>query len=314
MDFRKPNVDIILLDNDTFELELEDDFGLGYMITFDGKYVPITDNTDSSPITYNYGTEIKYNGDYIFQIMDKAGNRTVKSFEVDFKSKVKKPYAINYSVHGDDNTKYLFKEKGQEYKEPDEILSYYENILPAYMTGSNNSHFNPDSYITRGEIVTIFCRITDLPFDTSTFLKTKFNDIENHWARDYISMGSANRYISGYKDNSYRPDNNVTRAEFSEMLTKISAFKSKLNALPAVYNYNFSDISNHWAESQIIKIARRDLVQGSNGNFYPDKFITRSEVVHAINKLYGFNPTSNELIIWILYYDKYYNFNGYKKP
>ena len=139
-------------------------------------------------------------------------------------------------------------------------------------------------------------------------MKTKFTDIEYHWARDYIAMGSSKKYVSGYKDKTYRPDSYVTRAEFCQMLTKISAYKTKLNALPASSNYNFNDISDHWAESEIIKISSRDLVTSTGSFFYPDSPITRAEVVHAVNKLYGCNPSSLELNFINSKYNKYYNF------
>jgi len=307
IDYRRPNVDVDFLSDNTFYIEIQDDFGLAYMITFDGKYVPINKSDVKSKFTYTHSTVIDYDGEYIFTVVDKAGNRTVESVKISTKRTLRK-HKINLEVHDYEHTNKLFENKGLLYKKNNDDLTYYENILPAYMSGSN-SNFNPNSPITRAEIVTVFCRLNNLPYDTNAYLKTKFTDIENHWARDYISMGSSKKYVSGYKDKTFKPDNYVTRAEFCQMLTKISTYKTKLNELPASNNYEFNDISTHWAEKEIIKISSRDLVTSSDNYFYPDNAITRAEVVHAINKLYGFNPSYLELNYTKSLYNKYYNFS-----
>ena len=306
IDYRRPDVDVELLEDDTFNLDIKDDFGLDYMITFDGQYVPIDNRNNETEFTYNHSTTIDYDGDYLFTVVDKAGNRTVENVEIKTKKDFSK-HKLNLDVHDYSYTDDLFDNKGMAYEKDNDDFVYFENILPAYMSGSNFM-FKPDSSITRAEMVTIFCRLNDLPYDTNAYLKNKFTDIDNHWARDYISMGSSKRYVSGYKDKTFRPDNDVTRAEFCQMLTKISAYKSKLNELPASSNYNFTDISGHWAEKEIIKITSRDLITSSNDHFYPDKPMTRAEVVHAINMLYGYVPSYLELEYTNSMYDKYYNF------
>ncbi|MBP1925726.1 hypothetical protein J2Z76_001587 [Sedimentibacter acidaminivorans] len=308
IDFRRPSVESSFLSDYTFELEIEDDFGLDYMITFDGKYVPLGGNSNTgTKIVYKHNTKVTYNGDYVFTVVDKSGNRTAYITNIDSRIKSRK-HSIDYGVHNYKYTKDLFENIGILYKNNDDNSDLYEIILPSYMNGSNSSYFYPDSNISRAEIVTLFCRITDLPYDTNAFLKNKFTDIEHHWARDYISMGSSKRYVSGYKDKTFRPDNNVTRAEFCKMLSNISAFKSKVSALPATSNYDYIDINSHWAQKEIIKITSRDIVVGNNSHFYPDKPITRAEVVHAINKLYNLNPTASELAYINSIYKKYYNY------
>lgn len=306
IDFRKPEVEGELQDNDTFYLEMKDDFGLDYMISFDGKYIPIGGSTAVKDYSYNHSLAVEYDGEYIFTVVDKKGNRTVETIKIDHKKTAKK-HKLNLDVHEEDYSEELFEDKGLPYDDSEDNETYFEAMLPSYMSGSNFL-FKPNSPITRAEMVTVFCRLNDLPYDRNAYLKTKFTDIENHWARDYISMGSAKKYVSGYKDKTYRPDGYVTRAEFCQMLTKISAYKTKLTAIPASSNYDFDDIAGHWAESEIIKITSRELIESSGSFFYPDKPITRAEVVHAINKLYGCNPSSIELSFINSMYEKYYNF------
>ncbi|MGD9568606.1 MAG: S-layer homology domain-containing protein [Sedimentibacter sp.] len=310
IDYRRPIIDISILDDETFKVEAEDDYGLDYIITFDGQYVPVS--SSSNTFSYNHLTEIKYNGEYIFTVVDKKGNRSIETTNIKSKRKPRK-HEINLEVHDFKNIDELFENIGSKYEKPNEDIIYFENILPAYMNGKSSDSFNPDSPISRAEMVTIFSRLNNLPYDTSAHLKTKFTDIDNHWARDYISMGSSKKYVSGYKDKTFKPDNNVTRAEFCQMLTKISSYKTLLNELPSTDNYNFKDINEHWAEKEIIRIASKNLIDSETDMFYPDRAITRGEVVHAINMLYGINPSYIELAHINKMYSNYYDFQDIEK-
>lgn len=306
IDYRRPELETELQDDGMFYLEMKDDFGLDYMITFDGKYVPIGKSTAVKDFKYTHATAIAYDGEYIFTVVDNNGNRNVKTVKVDHKKTAKK-HKLNLDVHEEDYSEELFENKGLPYDDSKGEETYFESMIPSYMSGSNFL-FKPNSPITRAEMVTVFCRLNDLPYDRNAYLKAKFTDIETHWARDYISMGSAKKFVSGYKDKTFKPDGYVTRAEFCQMLTKISAYKARLTAIPASSNYNFDDTAGHWAESEIIKITSRDLVTSSGSLFYPDKPISRAEVVHAINMLYGYNPSKLELNFINSMYKKYYRF------
>lgn len=307
IDYRRPYVDIGLLNDDTFYLEAEDDFGLDYIITFDGKYVPIKNTPAKETFEYTHSTVLRYNGEYTFVVVDKKGNRTVETVQIKSLRSTPRNHKFDPEVHGRDYNEDLFENIGLKYKSSTDEEKLFDNILPAYMNGKSPDKFGPDLPISRAEMITIFCRLNNLPYDNSAYLKTKFTDIHNHWARDYIAMGSSKKYVSGYKDNTFKPDNNVTRAEFCQMLTKISAYKSYLNAIPASNNISYTDIKGHWAEKEIIKIAGRNLIE-SDSNFYPDNPITRGEVVHAINVLYGFSPSYIELGYTNTLYNKNFNF------
>lgn len=43
-------------------------------------------------------------------------------------------------------------------------------------------------------------------------------DISGHWAEDYIKTSINAGYVDGYQDNTFRPDNEISRAEFTKMI------------------------------------------------------------------------------------------------
>ncbi|MDO4756478.1 MAG: S-layer homology domain-containing protein [Parabacteroides sp.] len=56
----------------------------------------------------------------------------------------------------------------------------------------------------------------------------------------------------------------------------------------ALADDDFTDISRHWARSQIEKWSDRDVVNGSEGVFRPEDYITRGEAAVIINRLMGY--------------------------
>ncbi|MFC5449104.1 S-layer homology domain-containing protein [Paenibacillus aestuarii] len=48
--------------------------------------------------------------------------------------------------------------------------------------------------------------------------KVALTDIDSHWAKDAILNGIKHGYVDGYEDSTFRPENNVSRAEFIKLL------------------------------------------------------------------------------------------------
>lgn len=72
---------------------------------------------------------------------------------------------------------------------------------------------------------------------TSVAAEMKFNDIDDHWAENVIEKWQDSGYINGYPDGSFKPNNPVTRAELSKILS--SAFE-----LEKTTELNYEDTSN----------------------------------------------------------------------
>lgn len=109
-------------------------------------------------------------------------------------------------------------------------LGYIESAYKAdLIKGDGNGEFDPDAQITRQEIATILIRAMgkkDLAASCSGD-KTKFNDDHSIslWARGFVMVASQEGIIGGYTDNTFRPDNNATRAEASAMICNYLSIK-----------------------------------------------------------------------------------------
>jgi hypothetical protein len=71
--------------------------------------------------------------------------------------------------------------------------------------------FKPNQFLTRGEMSSILVRAFELSGDKS---KT-FKDTGSHWAKEHISLLAAHNITTGYTDNTFKPNANLTRGQFS---------------------------------------------------------------------------------------------------
>lgn len=91
----------------------------------------------------------------------------------------------------------------------------YGGIMEGYPDGS----FAPNDEITRAELATVLCRF-DTKFGHLDITST-FSDVKGHWAEDYIDHAATRKYILGYTDGTFKPDQKITRAETVTMVNRL---------------------------------------------------------------------------------------------
>ena len=78
-----------------------------------------------------------------------------------------------------------------------------------FLKGYGDGTFRPGAPITRAEFTAIASRLDEM-IDGATH---NFTDLTGHWAESYIANAVAKGWITGYEDNTFRPDQIITRAE-----------------------------------------------------------------------------------------------------
>lgn len=111
-----------------------------------------------------------------------------------------------------------------------------------------------------------------------------FTDIEGHWAIDSINKFVSSGIMEGYEDNTFRPDNDVTRAEFIKMVNKNFGFTEEGEV-------NFTDVDkNSWYYQDLKKAIKAGYISGyDDGTFKPDDSISREEVAEILRKIDNLN-------------------------
>lgn len=85
-----------------------------------------------------------------------------------------------------------------------------------YITGYADGTFRGNDNITRAEFVTMLVRFIELED-----VDCSFTDVSTaHWAYKYIATATANEWLTGYADGTFRPDNDITRAEAISIINR----------------------------------------------------------------------------------------------
>lgn len=98
--------------------------------------------------------------------------------------------------------------------------------------------YRPGDAITRAEMAAIIARFGDFKEGGKTF-----NDISGHWAQKYIELAASNGWINGNPDGTFKPNNNITRAETVAMINRVLDRQTKdvSDLLPVSQMTNWSD-------------------------------------------------------------------------
>ena len=85
------------------------------------------------------------------------------------------------------------------------------------INGYTDGTFRPSKNVTRAEFVTMLVNLTG-----ATGSSISFTDVSaTHWARNAIAAAATNGWVNGYEDGTFRPGNNITRAEAVVVMNRV---------------------------------------------------------------------------------------------
>ena len=99
---------------------------------------------------------------------------------------------------------------------------------------------------------------------TNVALASSFKDVKGHWAEGYINLMDKHDLISGYKDGTFKPNNDITVAEYTTMTLKARGI-------------NAPKLDGYWYEGIIQKAKDEGIIKEGEFNDY-NKKITRGEM------------------------------------
>lgn len=175
------------------------------------------------------------------------------------------------------------------YKVVDTSLSGQTYARVSYIKGYPDGTFKPSNNVTRAEAAQMFATLLNSGTSFGTSSVTKFIDANNKWYSPAVNYIAGKGLLSGYSDGTFKPDADITRAEFAQMIS---------GYLKAGYagSANFKDVKGHWASDAIDKVFGNKAVEGyPDGTFKPNKTLTRAEAVTVLNAVFNRYTTSSSL-------------------
>ncbi|KYG90537.1 S-layer homology domain-containing protein [Metasolibacillus sp. FSL K6-0083] len=111
--------------------------------------------------------------------------------------------------------------------------------------------------------------------------KVSFKDIGSHWAKSDIEAAVAQGLLKGYEDNTFKPNNNLTRVQAVSILVRALNLTSTSNA-------PFTDISSYSEETkrEIAAAYEANLLVGKSNKFSPSSPISREELAVMLANAY----------------------------
>lgn len=121
-------------------------------------------------------------------------------------------------------------------KEGDAVFTGYLDPIPSWAKGYIISTtkkdifegypfrlFKPNKYITREEMIAVLTRAYKIKLENES-LELTFKDSDKiaKWGKMNVKAGYESKVIEGYPDNTYRPKNNITRAETFTLICKLA--------------------------------------------------------------------------------------------
>lgn len=151
------------------------------------------------------------------------------------------------------------------------------------VNGYPDGTFKPSQYISRAEFVKLIANVVgEISIDTGV----NFKDVKKtDWY--YSALNSLSRYISGYSDQTFRANKNITREEAAVICAKVFAIDQEGNSKALSTFKDEKDISS-WAKGYIASLVGKGYIKGYPDNtFKPKRFITRAEALSILDNMVG---------------------------
>jgi hypothetical protein len=146
------------------------------------------------------------------------------------------------------------------------------NNITVYFIEAGVEHIVSWSTVSDGNLTFI------APGDGKFYFKeidSIFTDIKDHWARENIEFAYIHDLFKGIGNDLFGPDMKMTRSMFVTVLGRLHGID------PSAYNKSsFNDVeADTWYSSYVQWASKNKIVLGvGNGNFEPDREITRQEM------------------------------------
>ncbi|WCN36581.1 S-layer homology domain-containing protein [Aneurinibacillus uraniidurans] len=151
-----------------------------------------------------------------------------------------------------------------------------EAVQKGLVSGYPDGSFRPNQPVTRIQWVSLLARALQLQGEEEV---TSFHDQEEipKWAEQSLSLVVKKGLVNGYPDGTFRPNQEITRAEMASVLAR--ALKLEVKNRPST---TFSDNEKipEWARGFVSALLEKGLIHGRDDNqFVPNDSTTRAEAV-----------------------------------
>lgn len=151
------------------------------------------------------------------------------------------------------------------------------------MTGTSATTFAPDATTTRAMIVSILARLENV----ASAEDAGFTDVaENDWFATAVNWAAREGIVAGFEDESFRPNEAITREQLAAILCNYSAWKGEDTSARADLDEYTDAISiSSWATDTMSWAVAEQLLAGVTENtLEPQGAATRAQVAAVLQR------------------------------
>jgi hypothetical protein len=166
----------------------------------------------------------------------------------------------------------------------DAVYYAFDNGL---MVGTGADTFSPNTPMTRGMLVTVLGRLTDIDITSYDDLGTPFTDVSPaQYYAPYIAWARENGIVMGVGENRFEPDRDITRQEMAAVFTRYMAFMKINPVVSADYRiFTDEDAIDDYAKQPIQVLNKLGIILGvGNNTIDPAGPATRAQVAAMLHR------------------------------
>lgn len=151
------------------------------------------------------------------------------------------------------------------------------------VSGKSPGNFDPDSNLTRAELVKI--GLLAFGYELDSAAGVKFKDVEKtSWYAPFVAEVKEMGIVVGYPNGTFGPEKPITRAESLKILIALSKLEIKASGESV-----FHDVKEgQWFEEFVVYAYEYGIVNGKTSTkFGPNDYVTRAEMAKMAVKVLG---------------------------
>lgn len=143
--------------------------------------------------------------------------------------------------------------------------------------GYEDGSFKPDALINRAELLTLLSHAVDS--DLSGNNSNCFGDVVDQWFAPFTCYAKTSGWVSGYADNTYRPEQSVTKAEALKITMMALGYEVEESD---EYELPFADVKAGDWFAPYVALALEEGIVGSADLFNPAQQMTRAQFAQML--------------------------------
>ena len=161
----------------------------------------------------------------------------------------------------------------------DAVQFAYDNGL---MTGTSATEFAPDVTTTRAMIVSILARLEGVTAADDA----GFSDVDDEWFATAVNWAANVGVVNGFEDNTFRPNNAITREQLAAILCNYAAWKGEdVSARAELSRYSDAAAISSWATDVMRWAVAENLISGvTTDELQPQGAATRAQVAAILQR------------------------------